>query len=497
MQVSIPASLARCAKRPPARLACSIGSSSCSSGSVHATAASVAPERSSMSWANIPRFERNTASRGRSAVPLTLARTRRRRRSLLWCLVTTVRGGASFRGVLSWEESPPLRPLPDLAADVLALVANALALVRLGRPGAANPRGDLSDELLVDPPHDDPRRARELELHPLGRRHRDRVRVADVQLQRLSLQAPPIAHAVDLEPALVPLRDPLHHVRDQAPREAVQRAVLAAVRRPLHGQGAVGLGDGHIGAHRLTQLALRTLDLNEPRPHLNGDAVGNRDWLLADPAHGRILGIGYGVLVNTQYLVPNTCSPHIGHNLTADATLPRLVPGHDPGRGAQDRGAHAAHHARDLPSGDVVAPARARDPLKAGDHGPATVGVLEPDPDHLPDGSRLDGESLDVALLLEDPRHLALELGRGNLDRGVLRRDRVAKLGQVVGYGVGEHASLLVTNSTWSCRGCSPCGPARARRACTGRTCGSRPAGARTGGSGCAPGSGTWACAGA
>src|ERR1700759_1946542 len=92
--------------------------------------ASVLPASSSMSCASMPRLERKTTRRGRSALPRTLARTRRwrRRRASL-----TVRLGT----------------LADLSADVLALVADALALVRLRRTHLANLGGRLADHLLV------------------------------------------------------------------------------------------------------------------------------------------------------------------------------------------------------------------------------------------------------------------------------------------------------------------------------------------------------------
>ena len=46
-------------------------------GSVVEAAASVRPARSSITWAVMCLFERNTARRGRSAVPCTFLRTRR------------------------------------------------------------------------------------------------------------------------------------------------------------------------------------------------------------------------------------------------------------------------------------------------------------------------------------------------------------------------------------------------------------------------------------
>src|SRR5690349_23461262 len=90
--------------------------------------------------------------------------------------------------------------------------------------------------------------------------------------------------------------------------------------------------------------------------------------------------------------------------------------------------------------------------------------------------------AVDVPLLGEDPRALGLELGRRDVDRLVGGLDRVADPGQEVGDGVGACAHgllwfwdvLLVTTKTWSCQGQSRCGPSRAGRYGTGRTCGRR-----------------------
>src|SRR3954466_14196808 len=49
------------------------------------------------------------------------------------------------------------------------------------------------------------------------------------------LQVGPVADALDLEAPLEAVGDPFDHVRDQAPGEAVQRPVLAAVGGPLDG----------------------------------------------------------------------------------------------------------------------------------------------------------------------------------------------------------------------------------------------------------------------
>src|SRR5215472_13541148 len=94
--------------------------------------ASVLPLLSSTSCASMPRLDRKTTRRGRSAVPCTFARTRRwrRRRASL-----TVRLGT----------------LAHLPADVLAFVADALALVRLRWAHLADLGGRLADHLLIRP----------------------------------------------------------------------------------------------------------------------------------------------------------------------------------------------------------------------------------------------------------------------------------------------------------------------------------------------------------
>src|SRR4029450_6313031 len=99
----------------------------------------------------MPTLERKTRSRGRSAVPETLARTRRCRRCLASRVVSLLTGRL------------PSSPLTDLPAHVLALVADALALVGLRRPDLPRLRGDLADELLVDALDDDLVRSGHLE----------------------------------------------------------------------------------------------------------------------------------------------------------------------------------------------------------------------------------------------------------------------------------------------------------------------------------------------
>src|SRR6266513_393862 len=96
----------------------------------HDADASVLPLTSSTSCASMPRFERKTTRRGRSAVPCSRPRTRR------WRLRRASR-------------TVGLGTLAHLPAHVLAFVADAFALVRLGRADLANLGRGLTDHLLV------------------------------------------------------------------------------------------------------------------------------------------------------------------------------------------------------------------------------------------------------------------------------------------------------------------------------------------------------------
>src|SRR5262249_61396984 len=133
----MPAFFPASASRLPTSVACSVLSPLNDPGRcVQDAAASVRPASSSTSWAKMPRFDRNTSRRGRSALPRILPRTRRCRRRRASLVVR-------------------LGTLAHLSADVLALVADALALVRLGRPDLPDLGCRLADDLLVDAAGDD------------------------------------------------------------------------------------------------------------------------------------------------------------------------------------------------------------------------------------------------------------------------------------------------------------------------------------------------------
>src|SRR6478672_2082422 len=139
-------------------------------------------------------------------------------------------------------------------------------------------------------------------------------------------------------------------------------------------------------------------------------------------------------------------SPDVRHDLTADAALAGLVACHHASGGGHDRGAHAAEHPWDVLSGHVAAPTGPRDPLHAADHRAAVLRVAKLHLDHLADPPGLHAEVGDVALLLEDAGHLALEPRGRDLDLLVLREQRVADPVQVVGDWIGQHLIITVSS---------------------------------------------------
>src|SRR5439155_1045725 len=147
-------------------------------------------------------------------------------------------GGGSFGGSCraqrrrSSRTGSELRPLAHLAGDVLAGVANSLALVGLRGTNLPDARGDLANRLLVDASDDDLGRHWDLEVDALRCIHPDRMRVADCQLERLAAKLRPVSDSLDLQPLLEPFGDTLHHVEYQCAGQAVKRSMILAVARP-------------------------------------------------------------------------------------------------------------------------------------------------------------------------------------------------------------------------------------------------------------------------
>src|SRR6185312_6761377 len=309
--------------------------------------------------------------------------------------------------------------LPDLPADVLALVADALALVRLRRAHLAHLGGDLADRLLVDALDDHLGRGRHLERDPLRRLQHDGMGVADVQLEVDAPQRGAIADTLDLEALREAVRDALDHVGDQRACEAVQRAVLAALGRALDGDRRVLVVNLHAHGHLLAQLAERAVDHHAPRRDRHRHAGGNLDGLSTDSTHG---------------------SPDEADDLAADALLLGGTARDQAVGGGQDCSPHPAEHARQTVLASVHAAAGLGDALQVGDQRVvgavlllvllrlvALVGTDHP-------------EVLDVALLLEQPRDLPLQARARHLGVLVQRAVRVADPREHVCDRVGLHA---------------------------------------------------------
>src|SRR5439155_11088697 len=175
--------------------------------------------------------------------------------------------------------------LAGLLADVFALVAHALSLVRLGPADLADVRRDLTDHLFVVPADGDAVGRGDLELDPLGRLHGHGVREAERELDVRALQSGPVSHADDLQALLVALRHALDHVRHERAREAVQRAMEAVVVRPLHTDRAVLANDPDLRMERILERAARTLHGHVRSVDRDVDATRDIDRLLPNPAH--------------------------------------------------------------------------------------------------------------------------------------------------------------------------------------------------------------------
>src|SRR5690606_9337956 len=127
-----------------------------------------------------------------------------------------------------------LTSLSDLAADLFALVAHTLGLVRVGLAQLAQVRGDLTDLLLVDTAHREPGGRLDLEGDALRRRDGDRVGVAQGELEVRALGHDAVPGAVDLQALGVAVHDALDHVGQQSAGQTVQGTGLALVVRAGH-----------------------------------------------------------------------------------------------------------------------------------------------------------------------------------------------------------------------------------------------------------------------
>src|SRR5579871_4628617 len=230
--------------------------------------------------------ERKTDSRGRPPpARLTVRRIRAVRLSPRSLTVDIV-GSSSLQARCSLPQAARSLLLALLAEDELARKLDALALVRLRRPVAADLGGNLADLLLVDAGHDDLGRLGGHDRDPVGDWIDDIMAVAERDLQVLALHRRAITYARDLQPPLEAFGDAGHHVGDertgsppQGARELalVARIDLDAIRADLGGNLAM--------QHKL-HGALGALDLDGLAFDIGGDARRNGDRLFSDSRHG-------------------------------------------------------------------------------------------------------------------------------------------------------------------------------------------------------------------
>src|SRR6266508_2124198 len=145
---------------------------------------------------------RNTARRGRDRVPS------RRRRIRSWRLRRAAPRLATC--VMTLESlwlllGADLAGLAGLAADLLARVPDALALVRLRLPGGSDAGRDLADELLVSAEDGELGGVLKLEGDALRRIDLDLMAVAEAELELSAHEDGAIADARDLEALAEPV----------------------------------------------------------------------------------------------------------------------------------------------------------------------------------------------------------------------------------------------------------------------------------------------------
>src|SRR5262245_11334027 len=110
--------------------------------------------------------------------------------------------GARALADLDTDSHALLTSLSDLAADDLALVAHALALVRVRLAQLAEISGNLADPLLVNAVHVESGRGVDLERDALGRLDQHGVAVAQRELKCRAARDHPVADPDDLQDIL-------------------------------------------------------------------------------------------------------------------------------------------------------------------------------------------------------------------------------------------------------------------------------------------------------
>ena len=169
-----------------------------------------------------------------------------------------------------------------LAADNLALVADALALVWLRRTLLTDNGGNLTNLLLACAANDHLSWLRHFKINSLWSLDRYRMRVAQRKLKSLALKRSAVTNALDIKALFIPIGNADNHVGDKRPGKPVQRLVLASIGRPGNDQLAIGKLDLHVTVDALAELALWALDGNPLRLDVYLNPRWDLDWLSSD-----------------------------------------------------------------------------------------------------------------------------------------------------------------------------------------------------------------------
>src|SRR6476661_7870818 len=319
-----------------------------------------------------------------------------------------------------------LTGLSNLATDLLARIANTLALVRVGLAQLADVRRHLADELLVDALHREAGRVLDGEVDAGGSLDEDRVRVSERELEVRALRRDTVTRAVDLHLLLVALGDTEDHVVDERAGQAVARARVALV----------------VGALDL-EVALAQLDrdrLNDGQGELTLGALDENVLALDLDVHTR----GDGDRESSDSRHVSVSLPDVGEDFPTHALLVCLAVGQQTVRRRQDRDAEATENLGQVRRLGVDAQAGLAHAAHAGDGALAVRAVLEVDGQRLADLGLLDLPGGDVALGLEDLGDVLLELRVRHGDDVVVRRVGVPHAGQHVRNRVSHgHGGLF------------------------------------------------------
>src|SRR6516165_9712871 len=178
--------------------------------------------------------------------------------------------------------------LAFLAADSLAGVSDAFALVWLGGAKGADLGGDLPDALPVGAADGDHRGPLTGDPDVLRYRKRNIMAVAELQVQGAALNRSTIAHPIDLQTDREALRHPGYHIVHQRPGGAPHRAGFL---------GVVGRRYGDCTVRDRSQDGVADHHLQCAEPAFGGQGVAGE--LDLDPARD-----GYRIFADARHVQP-------------------------------------------------------------------------------------------------------------------------------------------------------------------------------------------------